>query len=347
MKPTLTSVDLKVSATSDQLSFGDILTIDFQRTLRIPDDGSVYPLPPGLGNFPICRVDDYATTVPKSWLERGGIFIPMYQREALWLNFTAAEHLPCAVKIAAGKINAVSGQPWDIELSPDGPSADSITDFATDEGEDLPEECDYIVVPEQPWLDGFNVGQGAVRQFVAMPLGLGYTAEGQLTGKENHGGLQIAVYGPTPALLKELSELEIVKMDYQMAFSPEMGLAAGGQMKQKIYPDPHGYEYWDQDNSVCTYVHIINSMAYREITGQEPPSTPISAATYGKYGLPWFALYDEDRREIAAADKLKQIKSVAEMDQQKFGQSLQDDETVEVKSVVKLKAGKPVGGGNW
>lgn len=27
------------------------LTIDFQRTLRIPDDGQDYPLPPGLGDW--------------------------------------------------------------------------------------------------------------------------------------------------------------------------------------------------------------------------------------------------------------------------------------------------------
>jgi len=31
------------------------LTIDFQRTLRIPDDDNTYPLPPGLGKFPSAR----------------------------------------------------------------------------------------------------------------------------------------------------------------------------------------------------------------------------------------------------------------------------------------------------
>ena len=35
------------------------LTINFQRTLRIPDDGKDYPLPPGLGQFPMKHVDDY------------------------------------------------------------------------------------------------------------------------------------------------------------------------------------------------------------------------------------------------------------------------------------------------
>ena len=53
---------------------------------------------------------------------------------------------------------------------------------------------DYMVVPGQPWLDGFCVEKGLIRQFVAMPLGEGYTPEEQLTGEAEHGGLQIAVY---------------------------------------------------------------------------------------------------------------------------------------------------------
>ena len=51
--------------------------IDFQRTLRIPDDGNDYPLPPGLGRFPMKHVDDYAKTVPSLWIEHGGVVIPM------------------------------------------------------------------------------------------------------------------------------------------------------------------------------------------------------------------------------------------------------------------------------
>jgi hypothetical protein len=40
------------------------LSIEFQRTLRIPDDDKSYPLPPGLGAFPLRHVDDYAADVP-------------------------------------------------------------------------------------------------------------------------------------------------------------------------------------------------------------------------------------------------------------------------------------------
>ena len=80
------------------------LTIAFQRTLRIPDDGRTYPLPAGLGSFPLRSVDDFPATAPASWLQRGGVVMPMDQSEALWISFSA--RYPCAVKIAAGKINA-------------------------------------------------------------------------------------------------------------------------------------------------------------------------------------------------------------------------------------------------
>lgn len=34
-------------------------TVSFQRTLRVPDDGRDYPLPAGLGRFPIEHVEDH------------------------------------------------------------------------------------------------------------------------------------------------------------------------------------------------------------------------------------------------------------------------------------------------
>ena len=119
-----------------------------------------YPLPAGRGVFPLRSVDDFPATAPASWLQRGGVVLPMDQSEALWISFSA--RYPCAVKIAAGKINAVSGAAWTAEL----PS----------------EPQDYVVVPGQPWLDGFSVGEGLIRRFVAMPLGAGYSVEEQLTG---------------------------------------------------------------------------------------------------------------------------------------------------------------------
>ena len=49
------------------------LTLGFQRTLRIPDDNRTYPLPAGLGYFPIQHVDDFAESVPSQWAQHGGV----------------------------------------------------------------------------------------------------------------------------------------------------------------------------------------------------------------------------------------------------------------------------------
>jgi len=159
---------LEVKVKHDNISFGDGLALNFQRTLRVPDDGKTYPLPTGLGPFPICQVKDYPKRVPEGWLEHGGVFIPMYQSETLWISFQDRYWKPNAVKVAVGKVNAVSAKPWEQKL--------------------LPGENDYLVCPPQPWLDGINAGEGYIRQFVAMPLGMGYTVEAQVTGEEKFGG---------------------------------------------------------------------------------------------------------------------------------------------------------------
>ena len=72
-------VMVELNARGDELifRFPDVhpkaaLKIEFQRTLRIPDDGKHYPLPPGLGHFPLRLVDDFLLTVPESWKKSGG-----------------------------------------------------------------------------------------------------------------------------------------------------------------------------------------------------------------------------------------------------------------------------------
>jgi hypothetical protein len=54
---------LAVRTHGDRLRIGE-LEVAFDRTLRIPDDGNTYPLPPGLGAFPIRKVEDYAERGP-------------------------------------------------------------------------------------------------------------------------------------------------------------------------------------------------------------------------------------------------------------------------------------------
>lgn len=327
---------LQVSVSNDRIMIGRHFSVSFQRTLRIPDDGKVYPLPPGLGAFPIRRVEDFADRVPASWRKKGGVFIPMYQREALWLSFEGASWRPNAVKVAAGKINALSGRSWDQSLS---------------RGKE-----DYLVVPDQPWLDGINAGNGMIRQFVAMPLGMGYTIEGQVTGREAEGGVQLIVYDPKPGRFPDNEPEWPGSRGYAdlcmcaPAACASMGLAAGGKIKQKIYPDSHGIDTWDEGNFGRVYVHIVNSMTYREITGSEPPPTPVTAREYSRHGFPWFDLYDQEKGTIESTEILSTVKSTADIDKEKDFSPQQDDAGVEVPAwaIKKLPKGKKtISQGSW
>ncbi|MEO8564222.1 MAG: hypothetical protein ABI601_19230, partial [bacterium] len=100
----------RIRLSNDAIRVGRFFEVSFQRTLRIPDDGRDYPLPPGLGSFPIRRVRDYADKVPQAWRDAGGFFLPMYQREALWLSFHGADWHPVALKVGIGSVDAISGK---------------------------------------------------------------------------------------------------------------------------------------------------------------------------------------------------------------------------------------------
>lgn len=317
---------LATKTQQDRLTIGD-LEITFQRTLRIPDDGNTYPLPPGLGQFPIRRVEDYSDRVPEAWREKGGVFIPMYQREALWISFHSPQLV--AVKVGVGKIDALTGRRWNERLTK--------------------RPQNYLVCPDQPWLDGINAGDGFIRQFVAMPLGMGYTVEGQLTGEETEGGIQIKAFKSKlpPRTFDRFDGEQIVAC--MAAPGDSMGLGAGGKMKQEIYPDAYGIESWDTESTGRVFVHIANSMVWRDITGEEPPQTPISAALYTDYGFPWFDLYDEGKGDIKGSDVLDGVKTVKEIDDDKGFGNQQDDSPVDVPpgQVKTIKDETLVHDGTW
>ena len=309
------------------------LEINFQRTLRIPDDGHDYPLPPGLGRFPLEHVDDHAARVPTDWLAHGGVMLPMHQSEAMWLSFSPAHisdretSYPFAVKVATGKICAVSGETWRNELAR------------------TPKQ-NYLAIPEQPWLDGYCVDEGLIRQFVAMPLGAGYTAEEQLTGEAEHGGLQLLVAPmkrevferrfPKVAVRECMLRVEESSARFCLA-SPDMGLAPGGKMRQKIYPDPFDLDDYDTEHASRCFVHIANSMVWRAITGSPPPTEPPTADDYTRRGLPWFDLYDEDLAALDGAPPLAGLKSVKEMGDKKGDQPLPDNATVDPTNIKTIR----------
>lgn len=310
-----------------------VLHVEFQRTLRIPDDGRTYPLPPGRGRFPLRHVDDFAGEVPEEWVRHGGVMLPMYQAEAMWLRFHSPTGYPFAIKVAAGKINAVTGEPWDDGLKRDPQS--------------------YVVHPGQPWLDGYVVTKGSVRQFVAMPLGSGYSAEEQITGRAEFGGLQIQAFPlraehwvPRPILAGMASAAPPMPMSApapmmakrRAAAAPDMALGMGGSMKQDVYQDRRPLDDWDTAHAGRCFVHLANAMVWRQVTGAEPPTVPPTAKEYTQAGLPWFDYYAADLRPVEGSGILRALRSIAGLAAGKGDNPLPENESVVPRPVVPIHA---------
>ncbi len=339
------------------------LRIGFHRTLRVPDDNREYPLPPSLGLFGLEHVDDHLRTLPAAWGEHGGIALAMWQSEALWLSLESPSGRPFAVKVAAGKVSAVTGKPWRNELGGAGG------------------EQDYLVAPDQPWIDGFCVAKGKVRQFVAMPMGAGYTAEEQITGKAEFGGLQIVAYPMREEkwtalrMRRSLEELERMRsgpgcwgggmfggplsspphwngapkwsepwsgpdsfparsygavsaQSLNGVCQAEMGLAPGGALRQRVMADPHGIDAWETRGARC-YAHILNAEQSLKALGKPPAGKAPSAAEYAKAGLPWFEHYAFGEI-LPGSEKLGKLQSVASLGIAKGEEPLPENEPASI-----------------
>jgi len=302
-------------------------SIDFQRTLRIPDSDETYPLPPGLGSFPLRHAEDHKDKLPAQTTSRGGVILPVWQAEAMWLNFSNEGpgrdlDFPVAIKVAAGKINAVTGEAWRTGLHRD--------------------PQDYLVSPEQPWLDGFAIEKGAIRQFVAMPLGDGYSVEEQVTGEAEWGGLQICVAPLKAHVWKamraewEQQKSRVVMQELRSSDCLEppasMGLAAGGRMDQDIEPDPFNLDDWDFAAADRVFVTLVHAKDWKKVTGEAAPNQPPTAREYSQAGLPWFQYYGKDQSALPGNATLAGVKSVANLFKKFTGATLPNSEDVETGS---------------
>lgn len=101
----------------------------------------------------------------------------------MWISFTSNNKF--AVKVYVGGVNAISGEP-SLETEQTKQRRYKLLSS----GKTIQ---DYVVTPQQLWLDGVASQDGKVRQFVAMPIGSGYSVEAQITGADLINGLQIEV----------------------------------------------------------------------------------------------------------------------------------------------------------
>jgi hypothetical protein len=279
----------------------------FQRTLRVPDDGKVYPLPAGLGLFPLRHLEDFEQHFPRRWGDRGGVVVPMRRGDAMWIAFDV--RYPCAIKIGTGRINVLNGRRWTERLN------------AT--------ECDYVVAPPQPALDGFRTRENdVVRQFVVVPLGSGYSAEEQVAGKGTHGGIQVVIHpmkssryallraehaaaggggGQGPGWAKDVMAV------HEAPEPTPLAIAAGGRMRERIAADPFGIDCWDQSARIRCCVTLIDADEWPTVTGIPLPMPPFTPADYEKEGLPWFEYSNDGLAALGGASAVAEIKSMQDI----------------------------------
>lgn len=107
-----------------------------------------------------------------------------------------------------------------------------------------------------------------------------------------------------------------------------MGLAPGGLMRQEVYEDKYGFDAWDTSSMSRCFVHILNSVAFFNVTGEAPPQEPPTAREYTASGLPWFDYYDADRTALEGAKKLAGLESVGTIRKRRRAKPLRGEESV-------------------
>jgi hypothetical protein len=325
--------------------------IEFERTCRVPV-GKLNSLPAGLGSFPVYKVNDFRSGCPSDWHDNS-YFLPMYPQEAMWISFARGYHeQPSAMIIGAGNINAISGKPF-AKNQQQTLEGDLREESRTDMNKLQPKNSldvqleskqNYIVVPPQPWIDGWKAEDGKVYQFVAAELGSGETVEGQITGEEKVGGIQFLVYKPRPdkKLILESTPHEYISSGSWSGGYPQklggilydgletlccadagmqsksfaarsvqsMGLGRGGEIRQKIYPDPYGLDVWQDIPNAVEVFYLVSSEDFKQITGHDAPPTPVTFEKYQQYGLPWFDLHDQNHGDAKGSDIFSKLKPV-------------------------------------
>ncbi|MFW0793259.1 hypothetical protein AAFP30_05560 [Gordonia sp. CPCC 205515] len=276
------------------------LRITFHRTLRVPDDATTYGLPPSLGALDIRAARDTELA------DRADVdaILPLWQSEATWIDFTSPAGYPFLVNVGVGGISAISGETYSPQ-----------PDFASE---------DYFEVPTQPWLDGFRADATTVRQFVAMPLGDGYSAAEQLTGADD-GLIRLAV----APLNADIWSQRLQRSRSQLIVCAEappssMGLGAGGSIQQSIATPLEPQENWALDSLTEVRLQIVNSSVWQSLTGTPPHHEPLTINEYLAHEFPWFEWYD-DSLARQGESRLNQVKSVHQVGDEKGTQPLPDN----------------------
>ena len=113
-----------------------------------------------------------------------------------------------------------------------------------------------------------------------------------------------------------------------------MGLGVGGTMRQEIYADPHSFEQWSTNSSARCFVHLCNSLLWRQYSGSNPPHPPFTSTEHKSPGIPWFDYYRDDLPAVDGSPILRKAKSIFQLGQEKKLQPLPENNSVAPELII-------------
>lgn len=96
--------------------------------------------------------------------------------------------------------------------------------------------------------------------------------------------------------------------------SADLGLGAGGKMRQEIYGDEYGIGTWARQPAETARIEMVDALAFKALTGIEVPAPAIDAETYTRFGFPWFDLLAPGLKDIRASERLSGVRSVGDLE---------------------------------
>lgn len=240
------------------------LHVTFQRTLRTPTRSEDAARPAATAPCASPRALPTGTHTRRS---------PMWQSEATWLDFSSPHLHPFLVMVGVDGVNAISGEVFT-----------GVPDF--DAG-------DYLEVPTQPSLASHRGPAGGGfddQQFLAPSTRT--VGDGRRLGTL----VQLAVIpmradawarrrrhrpsAPGTCVLCDISRAERERAHPRLAAPLVTGPL-------------ESVDTWHPTISDAATVRIVNSIAWRSMTGEPVPRAAPTSADYAAHSLPWHPVFDE------------------------------------------------------
>jgi hypothetical protein len=94
-------------------------------------------------------------------------------------------------------------------------------------------------------------------------------------------------------------------LERSLEFS-EMGVGKGGEIVQKIHPDPYGLDVWNPTPAHTTAIYIVTAEDFFQITGQKIPEP----ASQKQYTGGWYKVQDGHLADQPGSGKFEEVKAV-------------------------------------